>query len=181
MENPDTSKQPDELDLTLGWHNNIPLWNLDVGLATTYINNAPLDLWWEKDVWLQATTISKTYVVGQHVLKPQIRVEWISRTKDIGGGALILMPNISHTWKKPLGIKPLSIVHQAFVIHDDGFDPPGNDSKGVFLRWNAGLKWQIAKNASLTLPGFCAQVPIQKGDDGRGQATSWGTSFSISF
>jgi len=175
------SKQPGELDLTLGWRQSVPWLGLEVGLATTYLNNSPLDLWWERDAWAQSAILSKTYTFGQYTLKPQLRVEWISRTTDIGGGALVLMPNVSHTWRRVFGIKPLSFIHQIFVIHDDGFDLPKNDSEGYFLRWNAGLRWQLNKRTILTLPSFIAQVPIHRGDDGRGKASSWGSSLVFSF
>ncbi|MDO8571691.1 MAG: hypothetical protein Q7R79_03350 [bacterium] len=177
----ETSKQPNELDLTLGWRGDLPRVGLEVGFATTYINNSPLGLWWERDVWAQSATFSKTYTFGQHTLRPQLRVDWLSRTTDFGGGALVLMPNVSHTWKRLFGIEPLNFIHQVFVIHDDGFYVPKNDSEGYFLRWNAGLRWRLSKKTTITLPSFIAQVPLHRGGDGRGQTTSWGSSLSFSF
>jgi hypothetical protein len=91
------------------------------------------------------------------------------------------MPNITHVWKQPFGIRPLSLAHQAFVIHDDGFDGPKNDSEGYFLRWSAGLCWQLNKRITLTAPSFIAQIPLHKGGDGRGKASSWGLSLSFFF
>ncbi len=181
IENREISKQPDELDLTFGWRKNLPVFGLEIGVAATYINNSPLGLWWERDVWSQSVTISKTYMFGQHLLKPQLRIEWLSPTVDIGEGVIVLMPNISHSWKQPFGIKPLSFTQQAFLIHDDGFNLPKNDSEGYFLRWNAGLRWRLGKKVTLTLPSYIAQVPLHRGNDGRGQATSWGSSLAVSF
>ena len=175
------SKQPNELDLTFGWRGKVPLWGLEAGFSTTYLNNSPVGLWFEGDVWSQAATLSKTYRLGNHTLKPQLRVEWFSRANDVGGGVYLLMPNVSHTWEQPFGIKPLCLAEQAFIIHDDGFKPAKNDSESYFLRWNAGLRWRLSKSVALTLPSFSAQIPLHSGNDGRGQATSWGTSLVFSF
>ena len=175
------SKQPKEIDMTFGWQEKLPLYGLEVGLSGTFFNNSPLGLWWKNDALAQTATLSKTFVRGNHTLRPQLRVEWISRATDIGGGALILMPNIAHVWKHPFGITPMSTANQMFVIHDDGFDPPKNDSEGYFLRWHSGLRWQLGKRMTLTIPSFIAQIPLRKGNDGRGQATSWGTAMSFSF
>lgn len=176
-----SSKQTHELDLTVGWREKLPWWDVEMGVASTILNNTPLDVWLQRDVWSQAITLSKSYVVGNHVIKPQLRVEWLSRATDIGDGAILLMPNVSHTWRQPFGIKPLNIAEQLFINHDDGFDPAKNDSEGYFLRWNIGARWKIKEVFTLTLPSFSIQAPIHVGKDGRGQATSWGMSLSVSF
>jgi hypothetical protein len=181
LENRKTSKQPDEIDLTVGWRKNLPKLGLETGLSLTYINNSPLDLWWERDVLAPAITLAKEYVFGKHTLKPQLRVEWLAQATDVGEGVTLLMPNVSHAWKQPFGIKPLSLAHQAFLIHDDGFNLPRNDSEGYFFRWHAGLKWRLNEKATLTLPGFTALIPIHRGQDGRGQVTSWGSALSLNF
>src|SRR3989344_4643566 len=181
IEGRDKSKQPDELDLAFGWRRQISWYDLEVGLATSYLNNSPLGLWLTHDALSQAATISKTYAFGQHTLKPQIRVEWMSLATDFDGGSFILMPNVSHVWRQPFSTKPLCFTHPLFMVHDDGFVGPKNDSEGYFLRWNAGLRWQLSKRMTLTLPSYAAQIPLHKGNDGRGQATSWGTMLTWSF
>ena len=180
LEGRSQSKQPDELDMALGWNRTLPR-NLTLTLEHTYLNNSPLELWWNGDVMAETLAISKTYTLGQHTLKPQVNVQWLWETRDVDSGVVVLLPNISHVWKNPFGIPKLRFAEQAFIVHDDGFKKAHNDRDAIFFRWHAGLKWQLTERMTLTLPSFIALVPLQKGKDGRNKATSWGTSLSYSF
>ncbi len=174
------SNQPDELDFNLGWKKK---WDngVDIGCATSYFNNSPLDMWYTGDVLIESVWVSKTYRFGNHSLRPQARLDWIAKVKDFGRGAYIAMPNIGHAWQKPFGLTKLTFAEQAFIIHDDGFDGARNDSEGIFFRWNASLNWSLNKKVTIMLPGFSHQHLLCGGNDGRGSASGWSTAISFKF
>lgn len=174
------SKQPDELDLNLVYQKTFPN-KLELRVATSYFNNYPLDRWVDGDVLVESVGLGRTYKIQDHTITPQLRLEWIGKTTDMGGGALIVIPNVTHVWQKPFGIKRLSFAQQLFAVRDDGFDGPKNDSDGIFARWNGGARWQLTKNLVWTMPGYSIQLPLTKTNDGRGEARAWSTSLTLKF
>jgi len=173
-----SSNGGDEIDVTVGICQKLAGINID--LSATLFNSPKFGDWWE-DVWVQTLVFSKGFTFGDHSFKPAMIVEWISSTDDFDGGAVVLRPNISHTWQNPFGLERVSFSHCPMICWDDGFDLPGDDSNAVFLRWSAGVNWQISENISATLPGVTCLWSIVEGDDGRGEETSLNASLKWSF
>ncbi len=98
----------DEMDLTAGWRGDIP-GDIKLRLSTTLFNLYPKDQWWKKDAAVQSLWLSKEYKLGKHSLIPEMRLEWISKTSDFGGGALVTIPNITHVWREPFGFKRVTL------------------------------------------------------------------------
>ncbi len=170
----------DELDLMAGWHKTLPA-KLELDLSFALFNLYPLNQWWSGDVAVESFSVARSFRLGDHVIRPKIQLDWISETSDFRGGALVALPNVSHSWNNPLGVRFLAFNQQAFIAWDDGFKKPGDDSQGIFFRWSGGLDWKLANNLTLTLPGFTALLPIHRGNDGRRQETSWSTALTFRF
>lgn len=155
----------DELDVTIGWRGEISR-DFKLRLSTTLFNLHPIETWWTRDVALQSLWISKQFDFGKHSLIPELRTEWISKTSDFGGGALVLIPMLTHVWRAPFGFEKVNLLNTSAFSRDDGFDGPGNNSKGIFYRWDVGIELRLAKNLFLS-PGFTVQVPLNNPHDGR--------------
>ncbi len=94
----------------------------------------------------------------------------------------MLLPNITHLWQEPLGIKRLTLFNQSTIARDDGFDGPKNSSSGVFYRWDGALNWKVSKRWELVLPSITVQVPFNDPHDGRGQTElAYGTYLKVKF
>lgn len=158
----------DELDTTVGWRGQI--WgDMNLRLSTTVFNLYPLNKWWNGDVAVQSLWLSKDFDFGKHTLRPEARFEWISKTGDFRGGALVTIADAAHLWREPFGIKHLTLSNQSSFGRDDGFDGPKNNSRDLFYRWDGGLNWQMGKRLVLTLPSITLQIPFVNPHDGRGQ------------
>lgn len=175
QDNEISSTGGDEIDPTLGWKGNIC--DFDVSVSATLFNIIPIGKWWHDDVWVQTFTLSKSYSYGKHTIRPEFRIEWLSEVDYFGGGSLVLMPNITHSWKRLLDIDELTFSHTTYLAWDDGFDMCKNDSDAVFLRWQGGLEWELSKNLKFIFPGLTVLAPIKNAHDGRG----WEKAFNFAF
>ncbi|GEM_PF-3555092 len=162
---PSNTHAGDEFDATIGWRGEIP-GDFRLRLSTTLFNLYPIDTWWTKDVAVQSLWLSKQFDLGEHSLIPELRTEWISKTSDFGGGALILIPMITHVWQRPFGIEKLKLFNTSAFARDDGFNGAGNNSKGIFYRWDGAIELKLSKNLFLT-PSVTVQVPLNNPHDGR--------------
>ncbi len=169
-----SSSRGDEFDPTIGYK--WKMGDLDASVSATMFNTFPLRKWWDGNVWAQDFSLSRSFSFWNHTISPEFRIGYISKTKDFDEGALYLLPNIKHSWKNPLGIRGLTFSQTIMLAWDDGFDPPGNDSDGVFLRWTSGLGWKVGENTTLVAPSFTLLTPIRDSNDGRGEETSLGFS-----
>lgn len=174
-----SSNYGDEVHPTFGWKGKIC--DLDMSISATLINLYPVEKWWHDDAWVQSFTLSKSFSCGNHVIRPEFWVEWLSKTDDFDNGALVLLPNIKHFWKKPFDIDKLTFSHTTMLVWDDGFDKCKNSSDGLFFRWQGGLEWELSKNTKLILPGLTVLTPLTDPHDGRGGETSLNFAIRYSF
>jgi len=166
-----------EIDFTAGLY--CEIYGCDVRLSATLFNTHLVDKIWEDDAWVQTLEVSKKYEFGKHTIKPQAVVEWLSKTDDISGGCIVLRPNITHTIKQPIkGINRLNFTHNLMLVWDDGFKPPKNSDDGIFMRYSAGMIWQITDHFKVQAPGVTVLAPLSCGDDGRNQVE---TSINLRF
>jgi len=170
-----SSNNGDEVDLTLGW--NGKAYNLDISISASFFNQHPIEDW--EDTWVPTVKVSKEFKFkwfrDDHFIRPQIWIEWLSKTKEFDDGAFVTLSNIKHQWKKPFDIEFLTFSQTIMMPWDDGFDGAENDSDGFFLRWNADLTWKVSDKMLIKLPTFTILQPLTHTDDGRDRrTTSWG-------
>jgi len=171
----------DELDLTAGWQADL-FRGVKFTLAETYMDFYPLGQWWNGDVLATTIRLSKEFSFGNQSIKLEMWIWWIAHSENFEGGSVVLMPNITHKWRKPFGINFLTIRSRHMFVWDDGWVPPRHSSDGLFYRLDAGLDWQLSKHVSLTLPGFIALVPVKDSHDLRDEShTSISASLRFTF
>lgn len=157
------TKFSDEFDFTVGWKGTFA--DLDVAVSAGYINVAPIDTWGRDDVGVQSFFVSKRVEFARHSLIPEVRIEHLSATDNLGGGAVFFLPNITHVWKKPFVIPSLSFFQQwKFVWQEGKFF--NNDPDGIFLQLDAALIWNAARNVQI-IPGVRTFFTIGDANDGR--------------
>lgn len=175
-----SSNGGDELDPYLGWKGSLA--GLDFRLETIYFNLHPIERWYEGDTWAQSAAVSKKFELGSgHSLRPEAQVDWLSFADDFVNGALVLLPNVKHEWQAPFGISTLTFGQKVWLAWDDGFDGPKNSSDGLFLRYDAGLHWQLTEHVTLTAPGFTGLLALTDPHDGRGSEASLNVGLKFSF
>ena len=157
------TKFGDEVNFTLGWKGTFT--EMDVAVSAGYLNIAPLDAWGRDDVMVQSLFISKLFEFERHSLLPEFRIEHLSPTEDLGGGGVFFLPNITHVWKKPFGIRSLSFSQQwKFVWQEGKFK--NNDPNGKFVQLDAALVWNAVKNVEI-VPGVRTFFTVGDANDGR--------------
>lgn len=169
----------DEIQSTIGWKGKIS--EMDASLSVCFSNIYPTDKLWNGDTILPSFRLSKDYKITDHLIRPELAVEWIAATDDIASGAIVLRPNVTHRWKAPLGIDPLTINQNGMLVWDDGFNKPKNSSDGIFFRYSACLDWQLSRNVIFSFPQYIISEPITDPHDGRKGDSSIGGSLMLKF
>ena len=175
-----SSNGGDELDPYLGWKGTLA--GLDFRLETIYFNLHPVEHWYRGDAWAQSSAVAKKFdLFPDHTLRLEAQVDWLSKADDFSNGALVLLPNATHEWQAPFGIDTLIFSQKVWLAWDDGFDGPGNSSDGFFLRYNAGLHWELKPDITLMFPGFTGLLVLTNPHDGRESAVSLNFGLKFSF
>lgn len=177
-----SSNSADELDPYVGWKGS--LLGLDFRLESIYFNLHPIETWYEGDAWAQSSAIAKKFDLpwSGHSLRLEAQLDWLSKADDFENGALILLPNITHAWEHPFGVQTLKFQHKAWLVWDDGFDGPKNSSDGLFLRYDAGLYWELKSDeVVLMFPGFTGLLALTDPHDGRENEASLNFGLKFSF
>ncbi len=156
----------DQLFLFLGWEGKVA--DLDVRTYVNFVNLAPVDHFAESDVMVESLSVSKTFSLGEHIIRPEFRGEWLSRLSDLSRGSVILMPNLTHTWKHPFGLDRVSINDQWTIQWMSSFEKLFSGD-GIFLEANVYIGIEIAPRLELDI-GYFELLPLHRPSDGRGEA-----------
>ena len=131
------------------------MFGLDASASVSMFNILPLNKWWSGNILVQDFTLSKSFTSGDHTIRPELLIGWISQTDDFSDGSLFVLPNMKHTWEEPFRAEHLTFSQGITMAWDDGFNPAGNNSDGLFLRWDPALSIGLNEKIFLSIVLKC--------------------------
>ena len=157
-------KYGNQIDLAIGrkW----TMGDFKMNAALRYMDFASVGELTSPDVISVMLDMRRDYAIAaDHTISPELYLEWLGCPNQLPNGTPFVQIGISHVWKTPFGLKPLTIEHRHWLAWDDGFN--ANKPDGLMYRIDAGFNWRITPKLEFVFPGLRFETPVIDAHDGR--------------
>ena len=171
-----SSDYGDELDLFVGWTEEVELLGVNLDLGVAYFDILPVGTLTDTDVIQPFIAVSKNFDVAEgQTLSPFIRTEFIFGGANTNQGETYFHFGLEHAVEFT---DALSLGHKIEVQYDPGiydFDA------GWIGEYAIQFDWNVSKTITLTPISVRISTPLSDVNDERGTEFVWGFGGTISF